>query len=116
MVTWAGGAPRLGSRRALTPKGTLVIVGGDGGGDWTGGFFRQMLRAPLLSLFTGQRFRPVTAETNHHDLETITRLIEDGELKSIVGRTFALPEAADAIRSLAQGHATGKIVVSISSV
>jgi NADPH:quinone reductase-like Zn-dependent oxidoreductase len=43
-------------RRALTPKGTLVIVGGDGGGHWTGGFFRGILRAPVLSVFVGNGF------------------------------------------------------------
>ena len=44
-------------RRALTSEGTLVIVGGDGGGPWTGGFFRGVIRAPLLSLFVRQRLR-----------------------------------------------------------
>jgi len=49
-------------RRALAPRGTLAIVGGDGGGRWTGGLFRQILRAPLLSLVTRQRLRPVVSK------------------------------------------------------
>ncbi len=57
IVDTAGRRPLSQLRRALTPKGTLVIVGGDGGGRWTGGFFRGVLRAPIVSLFTGQRLR-----------------------------------------------------------
>src|SRR5438132_1057179 len=56
-IDTAGRRPLSRLRRALAPKGTLVIVGGDGGGHWTGGFFRGVLRAPLVSLFVGQRLR-----------------------------------------------------------
>ena len=45
-------------------------------GDWTGGFFRQILRAPLLSLFTGQRMRPVVSKVNRADLEELRDLID----------------------------------------
>ena len=58
IVDTAGRRPLSVLRRALSPQGTLVIVGGEGGGRWTGGFFRQVLRAPLLSLFSGQKLRP----------------------------------------------------------
>jgi len=57
IIDSAGRRPLRQLRRALTPKGTLVVVGGDGGGRWTGGFFRGMLRAPVVSLFVGQRLR-----------------------------------------------------------
>jgi NADPH:quinone reductase-like Zn-dependent oxidoreductase len=113
IVDTAGRRPLRRLRRALAPKGTLAIVGGDGGGSWTGGFFRQILRAPLLSLFTGQRMRPVIATENRADLEELCELIEAGSLTPVVGRTFALPEAADAIRYLAQGHPAGKVVVTV---
>jgi len=113
IVDCAGRRPLHRLRRALTPKGTLVIVGGDGGGSWTGGFFRQVLRAPLMSRFTGQRLRPIMAEANHDDLEVLTKLIDEGEVRPVVGRTFTLPEAGDAIRYLEQGHPTGKIVVTV---
>ena len=115
IVDTAGRRPLRRLRRALAPKGTLVIVGGDGGGDWTGGFFRQMLRAPMVSLFTGQRLRPITGKDNHDDLEVLNGLIEEGKLTPVVGRTFALPDAADAVRALERGHSTGKIVVTVSS-
>ena len=102
-------------RRALAPRGTLAIVGGDGGGRWTGGFFRQMLRAPALSPFTGQRLRPVTATERHDDLRTLAEMAEAGRITPVVGRTYALADAAEAVREIERGHASGKIVVSVQS-
>jgi NADPH:quinone reductase-like Zn-dependent oxidoreductase len=100
-------------RRALAPRGTLAIVGGDGGGRWTGGFFRQILRAPVLSLFTGQRLRPVMANENRADLQTLVDMIEAGSVTPVVGKTFALPDTAAALRDLESGHARGKLVVTV---
>jgi NADPH:quinone reductase-like Zn-dependent oxidoreductase len=99
-------------RRALTPTGTLAIVGGEGGNRWTGGFGRQ-LRAPLRSLFSRQRLRPVVAKERGEDLERVAELIEAGEVTPVVDRTFALNDAANAVRYLAEGHATGKIVITV---
>jgi NADPH:quinone reductase-like Zn-dependent oxidoreductase len=101
-------------RRALTPKGTLVIVGGDGGGPVTGGFLRGAVRAPVLSLFVGQKLRGITARQNREDLETLAALIEDGKVTPVIDRTFPLEAAADAIRYLAEGHPRGKIVVVVA--
>jgi NADPH:quinone reductase-like Zn-dependent oxidoreductase len=98
-------------RRALTPKGTLVIVGGDGGGPWTGGFFRGVFRAPLLSLFVGQRMRSLISKENKEDLETLSELIEAGKVKSVIDRTYPLVEASDALRYLEKGHPRGKVIV-----
>ena len=100
-------------RRALTEKGTLVIVGGDGGGRWTGGFFRGMLRAPLVSLFVGQRLRGLATKIEQDDLVTLTQLVDAGTLAPIIDRTYPLIEAPDAITYLAQGHAAGKIVITV---
>ncbi len=97
----------------MAPKGALAIVGGDGGGKVTGGFFRQILRAPLLSAFTGQRLRPVISKERGEDLETLRGLVEDGKLAPVVDRTFKLPEAADAVRYLERGHPTGKVIVTV---
>ena len=63
IVDTAGRRPLSQLRRALAGKGSLVIVGGDGGGSWTGGFLRGVLWAPMLSLFVGQRLRGFTART-----------------------------------------------------
>jgi len=100
-------------RRALDPKGTLVIVGGEGGGRVTGGFFRQMLRAPLLSMFSRQRLRPLIAEEKRADLQVLAEMIESGTVRPMVGRTYPLIQAADAVRFLERGHAGGKVVITI---
>jgi NADPH:quinone reductase-like Zn-dependent oxidoreductase len=113
IVDTAGRRPLRRLRRALAPKGILAIVGGDGGGNWTGGFFRQILRGPVLSLFSGQKMRPVISKETLEDLGTLRDLIEAGSVTPVVGRTFSLGEAPDAIRYLAEGHARGKIVVTV---
>ena len=71
------------------------------------------MRGPLLSLFTRQRLRAFVAKENREDLEALRLMIEEGKVTPVVGRTFALPEAADAVTHLEQGHATGKIVVTV---
>lgn len=111
----AGRRPLSRLRRALTPKGTLVIVGGDGGGRWTGGFFRGVLRAPVVSLFVGQTLRGLSSKVKHEDLVTLGELIEAGKVTPLVDRTFPLSEAPEAIRYLESGHARGKIVVVVAS-
>jgi NADPH:quinone reductase-like Zn-dependent oxidoreductase len=113
IVDTAGRRPLSVLRRALSPHGRLGIVGGEGGGRWTGGFFRQMLRAPLLSLFSGQKLNPVISKENHDDLEALAMLVDEGKVVPVVGRTYPLVEAADAIRELERGHAGGKIVITV---
>jgi NADPH:quinone reductase-like Zn-dependent oxidoreductase len=100
-------------RRAMTPRGTLVIVGGGHAeGKVLGGFDRQ-LRAPLVSMFTGQRLRGLTAKEGAEHLQALTRLIGSGAVTPVVDRTYALTDAPDAIRYLAEGHAAGKVVVTV---
>jgi NADPH:quinone reductase-like Zn-dependent oxidoreductase len=113
IIDTAGRRPLSQLRRALTPKGTLVILGGDGGGHWTGGFFRGMLRAPVVSLFVGQRLRGLASKVKRDDLVTLTELIEAGTLTPVIDRTYPLIEAPDAIRHLEEGHAAGKVVITI---
>jgi len=115
IVDTAGRRPLSQLRGALAPEGTLAIVGGEGGDRWTGGFGRQGIRAPLLSLFTGQRLRPVVAKERGEDLEDVRRLIEAGDVTPVVDRTFALSDAAAAVRYLAEGHAAGKIVITVET-
>jgi NADPH:quinone reductase-like Zn-dependent oxidoreductase len=113
IVDTAGRRPLRELRPALTPKGTLVVVGGDGGGRWTGGFFRGMLRGPIVSIFIGQSLGGINAKVTKEDLQALSELIEAGSLTPVVDRTFDLVEAADAVRYLAEGHAAGKIVVTV---
>jgi NADPH:quinone reductase-like Zn-dependent oxidoreductase len=100
-------------RRALAPKGTLVVVGGDGGGPWTGGFFRGVLRAPLVSMFAGQRLTGLIAQQKREDLQTLSELIEAGKVTPLVDRTYSLGETPEAIRHLEQGHPGGKVIITI---
>ena len=100
-------------RRALTPDGTLVIVGGDGGGRWTGGFFRQILRAPLMSMFVGQKLRPLVQTEKLEDLQALAEIMETGKVTPVVGKTYDLIDAAEAVRHLARGHAYGKVVITV---
>ena len=99
-------------RRALTPTGTLVIVGGETGGRILGGFDRS-LRAPILSRFIGQTLRALTNSENAADLVVLTELIEAGKLTPVIDRTYPLSEAPAAIQYLVDGHARGKVVVTV---
>ncbi len=100
-------------RRALTHRGTLVIVGGEGGGHWLGGFDRQILRAPILSLFVRQTLRPFISKERSEDLVVLKELIEAGKVTPVIDRTYPLDEAPEAIRYLEAGHARGKIVITV---
>jgi NADPH:quinone reductase-like Zn-dependent oxidoreductase len=113
IVDTAGRRPLSRLRRALAPKGALVIVGGDGGGRWTGGFFRGVLRAPLLSLFVGQRLGGLNSKVKREDLRALSELIEAGKVTPVVDRTYPLIDAPEAIRYLERGHPGGKIVISV---
>ena len=99
-------------RRALAPKGTLVIAGGETDGRWLGGSDRQ-IRALVLSRFVGQKLTTFVASENHEDLIVLKELIEAGKVTPVIDRTYPLGDAADAIRYLQQGHARGKVVITV---
>jgi NADPH:quinone reductase-like Zn-dependent oxidoreductase len=109
----AGNRPLSRLRRALTPRGTLVLVGGEGGGRWLGGFQRQLLWTPMLSPFVGQRLRGLTSAVRGEDLRVLRELVEAGKVTPVVDRTYPLREAPDAIRYLREGRARGKLVVTV---
>jgi NADPH:quinone reductase-like Zn-dependent oxidoreductase len=98
--------------RALTPRGTLVIVGGEGGGRLTGGFERQ-LRAALLSPFVGQRLRAVMSTERQEDLRYLKDVIEAGEVTPVISKTYPLAEAAKALSDADEGHGRGKTVITV---
>jgi NADPH:quinone reductase-like Zn-dependent oxidoreductase len=100
-------------RSAMAPKGTLVLVGGEGGGRWLGGFDRQVFRAPLLGMFVSQRLRMLVSKETRKDLEALSELIEAGKATPVIDRTYPLVEAPEAIRYLAEGHARGKVVITV---
>ena len=97
-------------RRALTPNGRLVIVGGEGGDPLTGGTHRQ-LRARLVSPFIGQTLTTFIAKERCDDLEALARLADSGRLRPAIDRAWQLADAADALRHLAGGHTRGKHVL-----
>lgn len=99
-------------RRALKPHGTLVIVGGEGGGKLTGGFERS-LRAAALSLFVGQKLKGLLAVERAEDLRALAELIEAGKVTPVIDRSFALGDAPAAIEYMHAGKARGKVVITI---
>ncbi|MBA2581633.1 MAG: NAD(P)-dependent alcohol dehydrogenase, partial [Thermoleophilaceae bacterium] len=99
-------------RRALTPRGTLVIVGGETGGRLLGGTDRQ-LRALMLSPFVGQKLGTFIASENNADLIVLKGLIESGKVTPAIDRTYPLSEVAAAIRYMEEGHARGKVVITV---
>jgi NADPH:quinone reductase-like Zn-dependent oxidoreductase len=114
IVDTAGRRPLSQLRRALTAQGTLVIVGGEGGGSWLGGFQRQMF-APLRSLFGEQKLLGLMFKVRQEDLMTLKDLIETGKVTPVIDKTYPLSEAAEAIRYLEQGHPRGKVVLTAGS-
>lgn len=101
-------------RRALTPTGTLVIVGGEGGGRWLGGLDR-LLRARLVSPFVSQKLTTKMPSENAEDMLALTELIEAGRVTPVIDRTYALSEVPKAIRYMEEGHARGKVVITLDA-
>ncbi len=99
-------------RSVLTATGTLVIVGGEEGGRWTGGFGRS-LRAPLLSLFVRQRLTMLASKERASDQERLTTFIEAGMVKPSIDRTYPLDRVPEAMRHLEAGDVRGKVVITI---
>jgi NADPH:quinone reductase-like Zn-dependent oxidoreductase len=109
----AGNTPLRRLRRALAPRGALVIVGGEGKGRITGGFGRS-LRAPLLSPFVRQRLAMLVSKEHHADLGPLSELITAGAVTPIVDATYALDDAGEAMRTLEAGTVRGKIAIVMS--
>ena len=99
-------------RRALTPTGTAVLVGGEDGGNLTGGMTRQ-LRAMLLSPFVGQRLVWFIAKERASDLDRLTDLIEAGQVTPSIGGTYPLNRVPEAMGHLEAGQVRGKVAITI---
>jgi NADPH:quinone reductase-like Zn-dependent oxidoreductase len=116
LILDTGGNRKLSAmRRALAPRGTLVIVGGEGGkGKILGGFGRGTFRAPMLSLFTGQKMKGFVTKENAADLVILKDFIEAGKVTPLIDRSFSLGDVPDAMRYLVEGRSRrGKIVITI---
>jgi NADPH:quinone reductase-like Zn-dependent oxidoreductase len=99
-------------RRALTPTGTLVILGGEGD-RWIGGTQRQ-LWANLLSPFVRQRLKAFVVKENARELLAMNELVAEGKVKPIVGAVFPLADAAHAVETFEAGTTPGRIVITVS--
>jgi NADPH:quinone reductase-like Zn-dependent oxidoreductase len=108
-----GNSPLSRLRRALSPRGTLVIVGGEGRGSWIG--MDRQLRALALSPFVGQRLTMLGPKEHYTVLERLTELIEDGKLVPSIEQTYPLSEMPNAMRHLQAGGARGKLVIAVSA-
>ena len=100
-------------RRCLIPRGTLVLVGGEGGGRLIGGAMVRSLHAVAVSPFVKQNLRMVLGTNTSKDLQALTALIDSGKISPVIDRTYPLSEAADAIRHLHTGQAKGKLVITV---
>jgi len=111
VIDIGGDRPVARLRRALTPKGTLVLTGGTGGA-LLGGMDRNM-RAQLLSPFVSQRLTAFIAPESRADLITLGEMADSGAITPAIDRAYPLSQAAAALRHLAEGHTRGKIVISV---
>jgi NADPH:quinone reductase-like Zn-dependent oxidoreductase len=100
-------------RRALTPTGTAVIVGGEEGGNLTGGMDRQ-LRALALTMVVRQRFTGLLCKENSTDLQQLTQMIEAGQVTPSVDRVYPLDRVPEAVRHLDAGNARGKVAITVT--
>jgi NADPH:quinone reductase-like Zn-dependent oxidoreductase len=98
-------------RRALTPRGTLMIVGAEDAGNWLG--IRRQLRAAALSPFVRQKLGFFISKERREDLEELRKMLDAGTISPVVDRTFPLQEVPAAIRYLRDGRARGKVVIAI---
>lgn len=100
-------------RHALTPEGIVLPNSGSGGGRWFGPLGRVAL-ASVLSPFVRKQGRPFVATVKSKDLVDLTELIEAGKLTPVIDGTYPLSETPEAMRYVAQGHARGKVVITVS--
>jgi NADPH:quinone reductase-like Zn-dependent oxidoreductase len=96
-------------RRALTPEGALVILGGEGD-RWIGGTQRQ-LWANLLSPFVRQRLKSFVVKENARELLALNELVADGKVTPVLGASFSLADAAHAVETFEAGTTPGRIVI-----
>lgn len=109
-----GSLPLSRLRRALTPRGTLVLVGGEGGGRWLG-VVARLFRARLLSPFVSQKLSTFLSSENHDDLLVLAELAGSGKLSPVIDRTYPLAEAPEAMRYLEEGRVRGKVAITVKT-
>ncbi|MFZ0343459.1 MAG: NAD(P)-dependent alcohol dehydrogenase [Gaiellaceae bacterium] len=109
IVDVAGGHSWFALRRVLAPGGRLVVVGGHGSRSQLG----HLAGLWLASRLGKQTVKFFIAAFNKEDLQTLADLLESGDLKPTIDRTYELDEAQDALRAFGEGHVRGKLVLTI---
>lgn len=108
-----GDRPLKDFRRVLTPRGTLVIVGGIASSSRLLGPAAQMLRGALAAPFVGHRIASVQWKPNAEDLRLLAELMETQRIKPVIDRTYPFAELPEALRHLERRHARGKIAITV---
>jgi NADPH:quinone reductase-like Zn-dependent oxidoreductase len=98
-------------RRALTPRGTLVLNSGTGPGGMQ--MLGRYMRPLLLSPFVRHQLRRYLSNPNRADLEVLAAFVEDGKLRPIIDRGFPLDQTPAALHHIETGHARGKVVIAV---
>ncbi len=104
----------LACRRALNPTGRYVAVGGQSS-RWMIGFLARVIAAPVWSRFVSQRLSIVMTRPSQEDLATVRDLMAAGKVTPVIDRRYRLSEVPDAIRYLEEGHARGKVVITVGT-
>ncbi len=101
-------------RRVLNPKGKYVLIGGGGPNDsrWIGPFGR-IIKTMVLSPFINQQMGMMMADANHDDLTILADMMQSGKMKAVIDRTYKLSEVPAAIAYLEEGHARGKVIITV---
>jgi NADPH:quinone reductase-like Zn-dependent oxidoreductase len=113
IIDISGSRPLSLLRRALAPRGVLVLTGGDRYDRPALIGMSRQARAPFLSMFTGQQLRVFIAKENAAEYQALAQLAESDTIAPVIDRTYPLADAADAIRRIAAGHAAGKGIITI---
>jgi NADPH:quinone reductase-like Zn-dependent oxidoreductase len=95
-------------KRALMPNGSYFMVGGS-----VVTMFQMLLLGPWIRRTTGKKIRLLVVQTDSKDLVYITELIESGKVVTVIDKRYSLNEAAEALRYLGEGHAKGKVVITV---
>jgi NADPH:quinone reductase-like Zn-dependent oxidoreductase len=101
-------------RKALAPRGTLVLAGGEGGNRFFGGMGRT-LRAALCSMFLKQRLAMLMGFVKPEPLQALADILGQPDVTPAVDRTFPLEQAADTMRTLVSGQVRGKVVLRVAA-
>ncbi len=95
-------------KRALSPEGTYVVTGGS-----MAQLFQAMLLGPWISMTGSKKMGSLSMRINQEDLVFMKELLEAGKVKPVIDRRYKLSEVAEALRYLEEGHARGKVVITV---